>query len=398
MFFVQVWNNQNFSYITRADLFFFSSSHAILSSKLYPVLDEKKSEWTIIYKFYIARFLKIIQVNTIKLLTFSFMVCSFEGKISYNDAMNNPFPYSLDNKRYNTFNYYSKSTFGAKIYKVPLDASFTCPNRDGTISDKGCLFCAGGSDAFPKISDENLLEQYHKRKEVFVRKWPDGIPYVYFQSYSNTYAPLERLQKVYQPFIDSEEIKGIVIATRSDCLDEEKIAYLDQVSQIKPVWIELGLQSIHEKTLQEMNRGHDYNSFKIIIDKLAQTNLKVSVHLINGWPGESKEMMLQTAWEVGRLPIEAVKFHMLHVCKSTPLGQKYQQQPFDLLTKEEYVEIVARQLSYLNPEIVIERLTGDALIEELLAPKWTIKKISVINDIDKKMVELDLWQGKNYQK
>ncbi|HPW53823.1 MAG TPA: TIGR01212 family radical SAM protein, partial [Erysipelotrichaceae bacterium] len=202
--------------------------------------------------------------------------------------------------------------------------------------------------------------------------------------------------KIYQPFIDNPEIKGIVISTRSDCLDEEKISYLNSLTAIKPIWIELGLQSIHDRTLREMNRGHSYQNFLQAIDRLKNTNLKISVHLINGWPSETAEMMLETAKEVGRLPIHAVKFHMLHICKNTLLGEQYLKKPFELLSKEQYVTIVANQLSYLREDIIIERLTGDGLKEFLLAPDWTLKKVSVINDIDKKMVELDLYQGKNY--
>ncbi len=310
--------------------------------------------------------------------------------------MSNPFKYSLDNKRYLTWNYYGKSNFKNKIIKIPIDGPFSCPNRDGLLSTKGCLFCLGGSNAFPELSDKDLIKQYNQRKEIFLRKWPNGIPYVYFQSFSNTYGSLDKLKEVYQPFINNDEIKGIIISTRSDCLDDEKIAYLNSLTNIKPIWLELGLQSIHEQTLLEMNRAHTYQNFLEIIEKLKNTNLKISVHLINGWPSETTEMMLQTAKEVGKLPIDAVKFHMLHVCKDTPLGQLYQKEPFKLLSKEEYVTIVAKQLSYLREDIIIERLTGDGLKDYLLAPLWTLKKVSVINDIDKKMVELDLYQGKNY--
>ena len=227
------------------------------------------------------------------------------------------------------------------------------------------------------------MKQYYQRKEIFLRKWPDGIPYVYFQSFSNTYAPLKKLKEIYRPFIENEEIKGIIISTRSDCLDNEKIAYLNSLTKIKPIWIELGLQSIHNKTLQEMNRAHSYQNFLEALEKLKNTAIKISVHLINGWPTETEEMMLQTAIEVGKMPIDAVKFHMLHICKNTTLGDKYQKEPFQLLSKEQYVTIVAKQLSYLREDIIIERLTGDGLKEYLLAPMWTLKK-SVLSMISTK--------------
>ena len=243
----------------------------------------------------------------------------------------------------------------------------------------------------------DLMEQYHKRKAIFTAKWPNGIPYAYFQSYTNTYNSLDNLKTIYQPFLDNEEIGGIVIATRSDCLDDEKISWLNSLSAVKPIWLELGLQSIHDQTLKEMNRGHDFKNFRDCISKLADTDLKVSVHLINGWMSETEEMMLQTAKVVGQMPIQAVKFHMLHICKNTPLGQLYQKQPFELLSKQQYTHLVARQLTYLRPDIIIERLTGDGLKEQLLAPLWTLKKVSVINDIDKDMAANDYWQGKNYE-
>ncbi len=328
----------------------------------------------------------------------SFSVSKAEkGLLDYNKVMINPFPYSLDNKRYLTWNYYSLKNYGRKIYKVPLDGPFSCPNRDGTVSTKGCLYCAGGSNAFPELSAADLRLQYRQRLALFQKKWPDGLPLAYFQSYSNTYDSLDNLKKIYQPFIDDPDIHGLVIATRCDCLDEEKIGYLNSLSQLKPVWVELGLQSVHDQTLKEMNRGHSYQDFLNCVEQLAKTNLKISVHLINGWMSESEEMMLETARKVGRLPIQAVKLHMLHVLRDTPLGDQYESQAFELLSKAQYTRLVARQLTLLRPDIIIERLTGDGLKDQLLAPEWTIKKVSVINDIDKIMAGEDWWQGKYYE-
>ena len=316
----------------------------------------------------------------------------------YNKDMKNPYPLSLDNKRYQTWNYYTVTNYGHKLYKVPIDAGFSCPNRDGTVSYGGCVFCSGGSDGFPDITSRDLYRQYEMRKPIFTKKWPDGLPLAYFQSYSNTYASLDILKEKYEPFLNDDEIIGLVISTRCDCLDDEKIEYLNSLTAEKEIWLELGLQSIHDQTLKEMNRGHDYKSFLECIEKLSHTDLKISVHLINGWPTETREMMLQTAQEVGKLPINAIKFHMLHILKHTQLGKQYEKEPFPLLTKEEYTETVARQLTLIRPDIIIERLTGDGLANELLAPEWTIKKISVINDIDKYMAANDLWQGKYYSK
>lgn len=309
---------------------------------------------------------------------------------------NSPFIKSLDNKRYYTFDCYSKRSYGKKITKIPLDGPFSCPNRDGKISKLGCTFCFGGSNAFPNISSKDLLEQYQQRKQIYLNKWQDSVFYAYFQSYSNTYASIDFLKKFYQPFIENEQIKGIVIATRCDCLDKQKIDWLNSLTKYKPIWLEIGLQSTNDATLKEMNRGHSYQDFLDVIELLKDTDIMISVHLINGWPSESIETMLETAKKVGQLPIDAVKFHMLHVCKGTPLGYKYQQKPFDLLTKQQYVELVAKQITYLSKDMIIERLTGDSLKEVLLAPEWTIKKVNVINDIDKEMLKNDYYQGLNH--
>lgn len=219
----------------------------------------------------------------------------------------------------------------------------------------------------------------------------------YFQSYSNTYDTLDKLKELYQPFLDDPEIVVLVIATRSDCLSDEAIEYLQSLTSIKDIWLEIGLQSIHDKTLKEMNRGHDYRNFLEAIEKLKNTDIKISVHIIDGWPTETEEMMIETAKVVGKMPVHAIKIHMLHVLKDTPLARMYEKNPFPLLSKQQYTDLVARQLTYLNPEMVIERITGDGLPDQLIEPLWTIKKISVINDIDKAMVRDDIWQGKYYK-
>lgn len=311
--------------------------------------------------------------------------------------MKNPYPYTEDNKRYQTWNYYTKSHYGTRLYKVPLEAGFTCPNRDGSVGTGGCLFCRGGSNSFPELSGSDIYRQYQERRKVFLNKWPEGKPMAYFQSYSNTYDTLDKLKELYQPFLDDSEIVGLVIATRSDCLSDEAIEYLQSLTSIKDIWLEIGLQSIHDKTLKEMNRGHDYRNFLEAIEKLKNTDIKISVHIIDGWPTETEEMMIETAKAVGKMPVHAIKIHMLHVLKDTPLARMYEKNPFPLLSKQQYTDLVARQLTYLNPEMVIERITGDGLPDQLIEPLWTIKKISVINDIDKAMVRDDIWQGKYYK-
>lgn len=310
---------------------------------------------------------------------------------------NNPFPYSLDNKRYYTINYYFRNKFKNKVAKVPLNAGFTCPNRDGSISIGGCTFCSskGSGDSILKFSD-SLFEQYDIGLKRMQKKWPDCLGFAYFQSFSNTYASLETLKKVYDPFFEREDVQGICIATRADCLNDEIINYFDQKSKKKEVWLEIGLQSIHEKTMDYCNRGHSTQVVFDVLDQLSQTNIHTCIHIINSLPYETKKMMLDTVRELIKHPFDAIKIHMLHLISDTAMTKQYLKEPFHLLTLEEYVDIVIKQLEILPPETIIERLTGDGLASDLLEPKWTIKKTIVTNEIDKEMKRRNTWQGKKY--
>lgn len=307
--------------------------------------------------------------------------------------MKNPFIYSNDNKRYHTFNYYLKETYHEKVFKVVLDAGFTCPNRDGSKSVGGCTFCSalGSGDSVIRASDLN--EQFDKGVQRMRKKWPNGKAMAYFQAYTNTYGPLEKLKACFEPFIKREDVLALCIATRADCLNDENIAYLDSLCKYKEIWIEVGLQSIHDETAQRINRAHDYDCFLKAIDRLSKTNCKICVHIINGLPYETKEMMIETAKEVGKLPIHALKIHALHLLKNTKMAQEYEKNPFHILTLEEYVEIVCEQLTYLPPEIILERLTGDGIASDLIAPLWSIKKVMVLNEIDKYMAQHHWVQG-----
>ncbi len=311
----------------------------------------------------------------------------------------NPFPYSLDNKRYHTWNYYLRNTFHSKVFKVSLNANFSCPNRDGTCGVGGCTFCGSlGSGEYAGDIHLDLQSQYQTIKANMLKKWPQGKPMAYFQAYTNTYAPLNTLKEVFTPFIENKEIVGLALATRADCLEDEKIQYLQQLTQEKEIWVELGLQSIHDASAKACNRGHDYDCFLDCIQRLSKTNIKVCVHLINSLPNESEAMMIESAKVVGSLPIHALKIHMLHVCHGTQMASAYTHQPFPLLSLEEYVQLVVKQLEYINPNIVIQRLTGDGVASELIAPLWTLNKTNVLNCIDKEMRLLDTWQGKLYNK
>lgn len=307
----------------------------------------------------------------------------------------NPFVYSNDNKRYHTWNYYLKKHYQEKLFKVALNANFSCPNRDGTCGIGGCTFCTslGSGDCAGNASDD-LMTQYQKGLQIMRNKWPNGKGMAYFQAYTNTYAPLPVLRQAFTPFFEADEVKAVCIATRADCLEDEKIAWLKKCSEKKDIWIELGLQSIHDQTAALVNRGHSFHQFLDCIDRLENSNLKICVHLINGLPYETDTMMLESAKALANLPIHAVKLHMLHIMKDTKMAEQYACNPFSLLTKEQYIDIVIRQLELLPPQLVIQRLTGDGVQKDLIAPKWTSKKVILLNDIDKEMVHRNTWQGK----
>ncbi|MGL5977565.1 MAG: TIGR01212 family radical SAM protein [Erysipelotrichaceae bacterium] len=308
------------------------------------------------------------------------------------------YPYSNDNKRYYTFNYYLKSNFNEKVFKVPLNANFSCPNRDGTAGVGGCTFCSalGSGDYAGNIQDD-MLTQFAQSEAMMRKKWPNGKAMAYFQAYSNTYADLETLKQHFEPFVQREDVVSIAIATRADCLNDEVIEYLASLCEKKEIWLELGLQSIHDTTSKAINRGHSFATFMDAINRLQATPLKICVHLMNSLPTDTNEMMMETARVVGQLPIHAIKIHMLHVIKNTAMALQYQLRPFSLLSLEEYVALVVAQLEVLRPDIVIQRLTGDAVKEDLIAPLWTLNKTVVLNEIDKYMAAHDTWQGKYYQ-
>ena len=308
---------------------------------------------------------------------------------------NNPFPYSDDNKRYYTWNYYLKKTYGNKVFKVPLDAHFTCPNRDGKKGYGGCIFCsARGSGDFTSIAND-LNTQFSDGLTMMKRKWPDGLAMAYFQAYSNTYGELEELKKIYDPFVTRDDIVAISIATRSDCINKEIADYLGSIAKRKPLWIELGLQTIHSKS--NLNRHETIEEFEKALALLRSQNINVAVHIMNSLPYETVDDMIETAKFIANHDIQALKIHMLHIMEQTIMGEQYKKEPFPLLTREEYISTVVRQLEILPPNLIIQRLTGDAPKDLLIAPTWTLNKTTILNDIDKLMVKENTWQGKYYQ-
>ena len=301
------------------------------------------------------------------------------------------FKYSLDNKRYHTLNYYYRHKYGKKVFKVSLNANFSCPNK---INGNGCIFCSKlGSGDFAGNASLDLITQFNEVKEIMEHKWPDAYYIGYFQANTNTYAPVNILKTKFEPILKMPNLVGLSIAIRSDCINEECLNYLKDLNTSINLTIELGLQSMYDETLKYINRGHDLNNFITCVKKLKESNIKVVVHIINGLPGETKEMMINTAKFLNDLDIDGIKIHMLHVIKNTPLADIYLARPFPILTKDEYIDIVVSQLEVLKPEIVIHRLTGDPKKEDLIAPDWVLKKFVVLNDIDKEMKRRDTYQG-----
>ena len=308
--------------------------------------------------------------------------------------MNNKFKYSDDNKRYHTLNYFNKNKFNSKVFKVSLNAGFSCPNIDGTVGYGGCIYCSkSGSGEFAGNIEDNILKQFDSVKKVMLNKWPDAKYIGYFQARTNTYAPVDDLKKVYEPILKQDGVIGLNIGTRADAISDECLDYLSDLNNRCFLTVELGLQTIHEETTKLINRCHSLDCFYEMVNKLRERNINVVVHIINGLPGETKEDMIDTVKYLNKLDIQGIKIHMLSILKDTPLEKYYYDNKFHVLTKDEYVDIVVEQLEYLRPEIVIHRITGDPKIDDLIEPNWLVKKFCVLNDIDKEMVKRDVYQG-----
>ncbi len=310
----------------------------------------------------------------------------------------NDFMYSNTNKRYHTLDYYFKQKFGTKVGRIPIDAGFTCPNIDGTAGFGGCTFCnTSGSGDFAGLRSDKLLEQWEKGMTMMKRKWPDAKYIAYFQAFSNTYAPVDVLKSKFEVFADNDECYGISIGTRPDCLEPETIEYLGALAKRKYVIVELGLQTMHDQTATIINRGHNFQVFEEAVAALRAVGVEVVVHIINGLPKETYEMMLETAKYVGQMDIQGLKIHLLHVMHDTVMVNQLNNGFLQLMEKDQYIELVVEQLEYINPEIVIHRLTGDAPSEIFIGPIWSKKKTIVLNDIDKLMVAKDTYQGAKYE-
>lgn len=307
--------------------------------------------------------------------------------------MKNPFIYSIDNKRYHTLNYHFLKTFGKKLYKASVDARFSCPNIDGTVSHGGCSFCLGGSGFFCKKA-LSVTEQLTSESCRIEKKHGINAPVIaYFQAHTNTYAPLKVLKEKYEEALSFKNVCGISIATRADCLEDDKIEYLSSLSRKTYLTVELGLQTANDKTAKQFNRGYDFGVFENALKKLQSCGIRTCVHIINGLCGEDENDMLNTAKTLGALMPNAVKISLLYVLKNTGYESLYQKKLYNPLSFDEYIDITCRQLTYLPPNCVIERITGDGIADSLIAPLWSKNKIAVLGGIDKHMAELDIYQG-----
>lgn len=326
----------------------------------------------------------------------------FEGSeaMKKTQALNNPYPYSNSNKRYQTYEYYAKKRFGGRCVKLPLDAGFTCPNIDGTCAVGGCIYCSGrGSGDFAPESMLPIREQIRIQKKNYSHKWDVSRCIAYFQAHTNTYAPLPKLKELFGEALCEEGIVGLHVATRADCLPEETVEYLASLAASTYLCVELGLQSSSDETARLINRGHGFSAFLDGYERLrrASSRIRICVHIILGLPGEDDARMMQTVRDVASLRPDEVKLHLLHVLDGTPMAKLYQRGDYVPLTQEHYVRLVADALELLPPETVISRLTGDGMGDALLAPDWSRRKTAVINDVDKLLFARDTWQGKKYK-
>lgn len=316
------------------------------------------------------------------------------NRLEIGDSMENKFIYSDSNKRYHTLDYFYKHKFNSKVFKVSLNAGFTCPNKDGKVGTRGCIYCSkSGSGDYAGNPNDNLLKQFDEVKNIMNKKWSNSKYIGYFQANTNTYAPLNVLKEKYELILNLDNVVGLSIATRPDSITDECLDYLEELNKKTYLTVELGLQTIHEKTSMLINRCCSLECFNNMVEKLRSRNINVVVHIINGLPYETKSMMIETIKYLNNLDIQGIKIHMLHILKDTDLASMYEKENFHVLTREEYVDIVCSQLEYLRPEIVINRITGDPKASELIEPDWLIKKFGVLNEIDKELARRDSYQG-----
>lgn len=300
-----------------------------------------------------------------------------------------------DEKRYYSLDYHLKHTYGEKLYKISLNGGMTCPNRDGTLGTRGCIFCSeGGSGDFASDKGLTITEQIEQGKRLVEDKHTGTSYIAYFQAYTNTYAPCAYLNKIFREAIRHPDIRILSVATRPDCLSPEIIELLSELNMVKPVWVELGLQTIHEQTSDFIRRGYSLPVFEEALSSLRHAGIDVIVHTILGLPGERLPQMLDTIHYLNTKEIQGIKLQLLHILEHTDLADYYKAHPFFVPSMEEYFELLGRCVCNLHPDIVIHRLTGDGPKPLLIAPAWSANKRQVLNKMQRYFKEHDIWQGK----
>lgn len=300
-------------------------------------------------------------------------------------------------KRYHSMDYDLKELYGEKVYKITLNGGMTCPNRDGKVGHGGCIFCsAAGSGDFAGSATCSITKQLAMGKENLTKKRPVHSYIAYFQAFTNTYAPVEYLRQIYMEAIQDPDVQILSIATRPDCLPDDVLQLLEEINQIKPVWVELGLQTIHPQTATYIRRGYPLEVFEEAVNNLRKRNISVITHTILGLPGENEDMMLETIDYLNKMDIQGIKLQLLHILKGTDLALDYEKQPFWSPTMGEYISLLGKCIASLRPDITIHRLTGDGPKELLIAPLWTSQKRTVLNTLHRYLKEQDIWQGKEY--
>lgn len=310
---------------------------------------------------------------------------------------NNPFIYSNDNKRYHTLHYHMEKLFSTRVEKAAVDAGFTCPNIDGTAGVGGCSFCLNGSGEFTPCSTLSITKQLALEQERIRIKYPQALLIAYFQCHTNTYAPCSVLKEKFLEALSFPDVVGLSIGTRPDCINEENAHLLSNLSKHSYVTVELGLQTIHDKTAVQMNRGYSFETFCKAFYMLKQHHIRTCVHIINGLYNETQEDMVETARVLGRMKPDAVKIHSLHILKGTQAEKHYLQGKITTMRKDIYIDTVCKQLAVLPPECVVERLTGDGPKDKLISPMWSKDKISILAGIDKELFLRSSFQGELYQ-
>lgn len=300
-----------------------------------------------------------------------------------------------EDKPYHSLDYELKKRFGEKLYKLSLNGGMTCPNRDGKVGTGGCIFCSqGGSGDFAGNARESVTSQIESQKALLSQKRPVKKYIAYFQAYTNTYAPADYLERIFMEAISRPEVAVLSIATRPDCLGPEVLKLLERLNKIKPVWVELGLQTMHEDTAAFIRRGYRLPCFEEAVGNLRGLGAEVIVHTILGLPGEDESRILETMRYLNHQDIQGIKLQLLHILKHTDLALYYQEHPFHVFTMEEYLQLLIHCLECLSPDLVIHRLTGDGPRDLLIAPRWSSAKRTVLNALHREMKQRNTWQGR----